>query len=510
MAPEIPRALATEGRGGGMLCEEVLPMKLWIPAIASLVLFPISFACRAAQPEPGAASADKTAAAADRMADAGEKMAAAGEKLAAAAERTAAAAERVAALDAHREPDQPAPPSPKSGWKITHATSPEIIERAVLDGLIWLARHQNEDGSWSPASLEKRCTSSPSCIDEHAKWTRNYDEGVTGLALLAFLRRGSAGGSAGELIDPVAKARYKIDDVVARGLSWLKARQNPDGSFTPDRAFMYNEAIATLAMIAAYSATHSPEWKECAQRGVDFVEAAQRPSPSGKGLWGWRYASRMEIEKHRPADAGRDQFQRELMDSDTSITGWCAQMLHEAREARLVVKDESLEGALAFTRWAKGQNGLVGYIDPKTAGATVTGKNDHYEYHLAAMSALGMCTRLDTKSDPLDPFLALAAKRIAEDPPGRSKDPLAIDYYYWHFGTLALSAYDGLNLPNRTDKYWGHWRTYVAQALLGLQDRNPDACRQGGWITGDRWCYSGGTIYTTAINVLTLEAASKQ
>src|SRR5205085_4557236 len=30
-------------------------------------------------------------------------------------------------------------------------------ERAVLDGLRWLARHQNEDGSWSPATLKERC-----------------------------------------------------------------------------------------------------------------------------------------------------------------------------------------------------------------------------------------------------------------------------------------------------------------------------------------------------------------
>jgi hypothetical protein len=477
-------------------------MKLWIPAFACGALVSILFACRATPSASEALAAEKSAAAAERMA-------AAAEKLAAAAEKTAAAAERVAALEARPEPTSSIPPPARVVLAPTHAASHEDVEHALQNGLAWLARHQNLDGSWSPATLEVLCSADSPSFEAQAKWTRSYDEGLTGLALLAFLQRGGASVSGGELVDADTGARHSIDDVVARGLAWLKQRQHDDGSFSRDRAFMYNEAVATRAMIAAYSATHSAEWKACAQRGVEFIEKAQRPSFDGKGLWGWRYASRMDVEAKRPNEASELQFQKELFESDTSITGWCADTLRAARDAGLEVRDESLAGAYAYTQWTTGQNGLVGYTEPRTAGMTVSGKNDHFVYHVAAMSALGVCTRLDTHPDPKDPFFALAARRIAGDTPGSSKDPLAIDYYYWHFGTQALRGLAALDASDTAmASTSGHWNTYVVQALLPLQDHSPKSCRQGGWITGDRWCYTGGPIYATAINVLTLEAAS--
>jgi hypothetical protein len=44
-------------------------------------------------------------------------------------------------------------------------------------------------------------------------------------------------------------------------------------------------------------------------------------------------------------------------------------------------------------------------------------------------------------------------------------------------------------------------------ALLALQDHETarDICSRGGWLTPDRWCHAGGPIYSTALNVLTLE-----
>ena len=44
-------------------------------------------------------------------------------------------------------------------------------------------------------------------------------------------------------------------------------------------------------------------------------------------------------------------------------------------------------------------------------------------------------------------------------------------------------------------------------ALLALQDesKEPKLCSGGGWLTPDRWCYAGGPVYATALNVLTLE-----
>src|SRR6185369_14311659 len=59
-------------------------------------------------------------------------------------------------------------------------------ESAVLAALKWLARHQNPDGSWSAESFDARC-SGAKCV---GKGEKDYDVGVTGLSLLAFLGAG--------------------------------------------------------------------------------------------------------------------------------------------------------------------------------------------------------------------------------------------------------------------------------------------------------------------------------
>jgi hypothetical protein len=86
-----------------------------------------------------------------------------------------------------------------------------------------------------------------------------------------------------------------------------------------------------------------------------------------------------------------------------------------------------------------------------------------------------------------------------------SKDKLSIDYYYWYYGSLALNQLDGPDSPKKSGKYWGPWNKAMVDAVLSLQDHTERACSNGGWIQGDRWAYTGGPLYATAINVLTLE-----
>jgi Prenyltransferase and squalene oxidase repeat len=380
-----------------------------------------------------------------------------------------------------------------------------VMDKLVLDGLRWLARHQNADGSWSTLGLRDHCSADQPCADPKQAWNHNYDEGLTGMALLAYLGAGFSHESKQWLLDPITHQRWQVGEVVKKGLRWLKERQNTDGSFSRDRAFLYNEALATLALTEAYGLTQHPFWHESAQRGIEFLERAQRPNPSGQGLWGWRYASRQEIEAKYPGGSLDETGKKELFDSDLSVTGWCVMALKSAQLSKLAVEPGALEGALAFTKWVSTPEGLAGYLDAKGAGAKVSGVDDQYTYHCGSMSALAMCVRAFTAHDPADGFLEPAAKRLVSDLPKQGKDGLETDYYYWYYGSLALHQFDGPDSPRHSNRYWGPWNEAMVEVLKATQNHDPKSCHDGGWLIPDRWSHSGGPVYATAINVLTAE-----
>jgi hypothetical protein len=400
-------------------------------------------------------------------------------------------------------------PGPVGSGNVRPPLGPTVqIDKAVRLGLIWLCRHQNPDGSWSPRSMKDRCDPKVPCFDPKLAANDHYDEGLTSLALLCFLGAGFSHQSKLDLVDPVREERHRIGEVVKKGLEWLKKRQNPDGSFTRDRAFMYNEALATMALSEAYGLTRARYWKEPAQRGVTFLENAQRPDPHGSGRWGWRYASRTDVEDVSRGTAD-PEYEKSLYDSDTSVTTWCVMALKSALLSGLQVEKESLAGAVEFCRYATAGDGLVGYLDSKSAGATVSGPFDgSFLYHPTTMSALGMCIRIFATHDPNDPFLDLAAKRIVQDKPAVSKDRSSIDYYYWYYGSLALNQLDGPDSPRKNSgKYWKPWNEAMVESVVSLQEQSEHGCASGGWTASDRWgsASGAGPLYDTAMNVLTLE-----
>jgi hypothetical protein len=125
------------------------------------------------------------------------------------------------------------------------------------------------------------------------------------------------------------------------------------------------------------------------------------------------------------------------------------------------------------------------------------------------MSALGMLVRTFVSHDLEDPFLELAAKHIVKDVPTTTKDNLSVDYYYWYYATLALNQFDGPDSPRKgAGKYWEPWNKALIDSILPLQDQSKtrDACSRGGWLVNDRWGgHTGHALYSTALNVLTLE-----
>jgi hypothetical protein len=371
----------------------------------------------------------------------------------------------------------------KAAAPLPSAPKPSTREHAIEAGLAWLARHQSPDGSWRARAVDADCNRSFDPGNPKIEWTDHYDVGSTALGALAFIRAGDS------------------NPALAKALEWLRAQQNEQGFFSKERSFIYNEALATLALVEHYAATKDESERVPAQRAVDFLVHAQRPSPSGEGVWGWRYNSRMEIEQKFAAKEPSEQEKRELYDSDVSITGWAAAALSSAVKAGLKVDPAALKGAAEFVRWCSARDGLVGYNDPRNAGLKVQGRNDHYPYHPTCMSSIGLRLALESDAQAADDFVEPAAKRISMDAPTVSEDRLSIDYYYWLHGTLALASYDRARQP----RYFQAWGRSLKEALLGLQEQATQGCGSGGWLVPDRWSYAAGPLYTTAMALLALE-----
>jgi hypothetical protein len=345
-------------------------------------------------------------------------------------------------------------------------------EDAVRAALKWLAHHQGPDGGWGSESFANQC-SGGRCS---GGGDSSYDAGVTGLSVLAFLGAGYIPMSKDEYPDPVDPGRtLKFGETVKRGIQWLIAHQDPEGC-VGDRGtkYMYNHAIAALALSEAYGMTVSQAVREPAQKAIDFLVAAQNPSKA------WRYASRSG-------------------DNDTSVTGWAVMALKSAELSDLTFPKSAYEGALAWFTEATEQSGYypVGYNARSTGKVYIPGKNEQFDHH-ASMSAVSVMSRIFIQKTKREPSLTAVTLLTSDLPEWKQSK---VDFYYWYYASLALFQYDGPEGP-----IWLKWNEPMKNAIVPHQKGRSDGCRIGSWDPeSDRWGFEGGRVYAAAINCLTLE-----
>lgn len=361
------------------------------------------------------------------------------------------------------------------------------VDSAVEAHLRWLARHQSADGSWSPDHYDQQCATPGECT---GKGYPEHQVGVTALATLAFLGAGYDERSTKEFTEKGSNRKYHIGETVKNALKWLREHQDESGSFVSSNnsKWGYNHGIATLAMCEAYGLTRAPQLKNSAQRAINCLLNGQNKTEN-RSFGGWRY---------RPASG----------DSDISVTGWCTLALRSGQLAGLNVPKDSVDAAYAFVREVtEERNGHVGYTKREEAGMQVkaVGKNDDYQNH-PSLAAIGMCVRVMTQSDRKDPLLSKVSQLLANDPPQWNKATKANDYYYWYFGTLALTIYNSPGGDGAPDAdAFKKWQTGIKQSLLDHQFNSPKKCNDGSWDADDRWSFEGGKVFVTALNGLTFE-----
>ncbi len=337
-------------------------------------------------------------------------------------------------------------------------------ESAVEAGLDWLARHQSGDGRFDGDGYDKACADGSCgrnvmCVD--------CDQGLTGLALMAFLGAG------------YSHQKGKHVRTVLKGLQFLLSMQDDDGSFSErnNMRSIYNQSIALIALSEAYGQTGDLSLAQPIRRGLEFLVRAQQPGG------GWTYTPSPAAERN-----------------DTSITGFAVMALRAAKEAGLDAGEAPLDRARRHINRATLPSGEVLYAD---AGTRAGDRG-------AGMIAVGLFTSFLLGRLPEHPVAAKQLGLLRTYPPswnapdgadGRTRTErkrymsISNTMYYWYYATLATFCAGGAD--------WEWWNLRIRDLLVARQRKN--GCAAGSWDPADLWAEDIGRVFSTAINILTLE-----
>ncbi|MBL8769166.1 MAG: hypothetical protein JNL94_17475 [Planctomycetes bacterium] len=367
-------------------------------------------------------------------------------------------------------PDAKAPPrliGPRSGKDKDAAArrfgADASVEKAVLGGLDWLARHQDESGLFDPDGFPMRCADGGAC-DGIGKGQHGedmpcpFDAALSAMATLAFLGHGHVPGAASDA----------YGGVVERALLALRGH---DG----DRFAL---AIATQAFAEAEVLEGKGRWQDDVERGVaGLLELRQTDGAFG-------YAA-----PWRPG-------------SDVPYSALVVEALMTARDAGATLPEDLGKGVDAFLDSLELKKGRLAYLlDGRSYGYTPTTTNGHLA---AAMREL---LDVDRSGERHRAHLALVASSAPKwaiefeeiDVPGQGKVTAQIgelSLYQWYYGNLASF----LAGPDKFRNYY----TATKRELLAHQRK--DGCAKGSWNPeGTYERQTGGRVMATALAVLMLE-----
>ena len=314
-------------------------------------------------------------------------------------------------------------------------------EAAVEKGLKWLAAHQREDGSWSLQHAHAECGSA--CLPNSAM---DCPTAATGLALLCFLGAGHS------------HTDGNYQQVVLRGVDWLVAqsregdlRTSLEHAAPEGRSAMYAHGIAAMALCEAYGLTHDRTLIQACEKSIDFIARSQDPVGGG-----WRYS---------PGEPG-----------DTSVVGWQVMALVSARLSGLKVPDQVRERVVRFLQSVHlPATGEFGYTDKRRGTVATTA--------IGNLCALYLHSSVDRVSQQrVDQLLG-------------EQDPKRNNEYSNYYVSLVLHHLGG--------EHWRVWNAACRDTLVATQVRYGHAA--GSWDPINKWGSSGGGLYSTCMNVLTLE-----
>ncbi len=324
-----------------------------------------------------------------------------------------------------------------------HGGTPES-EKAVEEGLKWLARHQRDDGSWSFDHLGPDCDEF--CKGPGGEDVREWTAGATALAVLCFLGAGHT------------HQDGEYQDQVRAGLRYILSQRGPTrvgGDYTKGGKHhgMYVQGFVSIALAEAYAMTRDDFLESPARNALDFIAEAQDPKGGG-----WRY---------KPRQPG-----------DTSAVGWQVMALTSGRVAGL-------------GHWRLQRGRTMKFLD---SVQTKAGANYGYMSYDARPSttAIGLLCRM---------YLGWShrvALRKGVEYLSR-KGPDYNNMYYNYYATQVLHHWGG--------RHWEAWNERMRSRLVSTQTRSGHGAgswdtKYSRWSNG---ATGGGRLFATCLSILTLE-----
>jgi hypothetical protein len=313
-------------------------------------------------------------------------------------------------------------------------------ETAVTEALRWLARNQGKNGMWS-------------LTGKYADGANNENvEAATAMALLAFQGAG---------FTPESDVNGPFTSVVAKGWNGLLKRQDRQGNFFREgsggNGRLYTQALCTIALCELYGMTKNSEYREPAQKAVNYCLKVQAPEG------GWRY---------QPG-----------FDSDLSVTGWFVMALQSAQMAGLEVDSPALGRIGDFLDTVSHDGGAqYGYIPGQAKKLSMT--------------AEGLLCRQYLGWPQNDNRLTRGAEVLLKNLPSRETGHTHV--YYWYYAAQVCHHLEG--------RPWREWNAAMRDVVPAMQIR--DGKERGSWdpfLDETQGVSGGGRLFVTCLATYMLE-----
>ena len=348
------------------------------------------------------------------------------------------------------------------------------IELAIDKGLAWLRTTQQADGAFANPENAQNAQDHPA---------------LTALPLVALLR------------DPSRQERP--DPFVAKGLTFLRTKAQPDGGIYGKGLSNYNTSVALIALLEANEPQDEP-LIEAARRFIAGQQASNMAKPELNGGFGYGPTGSSPKRQH----------------PDLDNTLLALEALRAYKAARPTTefaagKDLNWQAAIDFVSrcqnltsnaqpWASddaaNKGGFLYYPGFSNAGEQDLdgGKKALRSYGTMSYAGLLSFIYADVKKD--DPRVAAALEWLTkhyttDENPGLEKQGY---YYYLHLMTKGLAA-SGVQELALADGKKVDWAREVALRLIHLQSSN------GSWANTEARWMEKDPVLVTSYAVLALE-----